>query len=443
MLTKDQAQRLAEKVLKLSKFPECSVSVSDNEQAFVRFANNGVTTSGFTVERTLSIASARDGRTGATTTTELDDAALEAAVRRSEELASIAPPNPERVPPLGPQKYAEYDNWDERTAKARAPEMVPHVKAVVDGAIAKKFVAAGFIQRTSSVSASTNKNGNFVYERSTDSRMATTVRTPAGTSSGWAGQPAVRLAEINGAGLGARAIEKCLRWAGKPVRLEPGRYTVVLESTAVSDLLSPIGFGAFSARNADEGRSFLSKKGGGTHVGEKLFPEIVTLRTDPFDRRFPTNLAVAGGIPARPIAWIEKGVVKNAAYDRYWAMKTGHPPTPDPQQLVLDGLEGTAADLIKDVERGLLVTRFWYIRPVNPQTVQMTGLTRDGLFLIEKGEITKPVINFRFNESPVRLLQNTVRLGRPERSRGGEGVGMVAPPLVAKDFLFSSISGAI
>jgi predicted Zn-dependent protease len=216
-----------------------------------------------------------------------------------------------------------------------------------------------------------------------------------------------------------------------------------LESTAVSDLLSPIGFGAFSARNADEGRSFLSKKGGGTHVGEKLFPEIVTLRTDPFDRRFPTNLAVAGGIPARPIAWIEKGVVKNAAYDRYWAMKTGHPPTPDPQQLVLDGLEGTAADLIKDVERGLLVTRFWYIRPVNPQTVQMTGLTRDGLFLIEKGEITKPVINFRFNESPVRLLQNTVRLGRPERSRGGEGVGMVAPPLVAKDFLFSSISDAI
>jgi predicted Zn-dependent protease len=442
MLTKEQIQRLTERVLKFSKFPECSVGVNEGEQAFIRFANNGVTTSGFTLTRTVSVASTRDNKTGSTGTTDLGDAALEAAVRRSEEMAPLAPANPERVPPLGPQKYPDYDNWDDRTANARGPEMAPHVKAIIDAAVAKKLIATGFILRNASISASANKHGNFLYERATDSRLTTTVRTPAGTSSGWAGQPAVRIAEINGADIGSRAIEKCLRWAGKPLRLDPGRYTVVLEATAVADLVQTIGFG-FAARNADEGRSFLTKKGGGTHLLDKLFPEIITLRSDPSDRRLPTTVAAAGGLPARPITWIEKGVVKNLAYDRYWAMKTGNEPTPSAQQLILDGADGSAADLLKGVERGLLVTRFWYLRPVNPQTVQFTGLTRDGLFLIEKGSITQPVTNFRFNESPVRLLQNTIALGTPRRAQGGEGFGMIAPPLVATDFLFSSISDAI
>jgi predicted Zn-dependent protease len=442
MLTPDQAQKLAEKILKLSKFPECSVSISESEDAFVRFANNGVTTAGFTGELNVSIASTRDGRSGFTQTSDTGDSALEAAMRRSEEMAGIAPVNPEHVEPLGPQKYADYDNWDERTAKARAPEMVPHVKAVIDGAIAKKLVAAGFINRVASMSASLNKKGNFVYERATDSRMTTTVRTSNGTSSGWAGHPAVRIAEINGSGIGARAIDKCMRWSGKPVRLEPGKYTVVLEPTAAADLLQMISFG-FSARNADEGRSFLSRKGGGSHLGDKLFPEIISLRTDPFDRRFPANLAAADGLPARPITWIENGAVKNLYYDRYWAMKSGKEPTPGAQSLVLAGGKGDIADLVSTVERGLLVTRFWYLRVVNPQTIQVTGLTRDGLFLIENGKVTNPVVNFRFNESPVRLLQNIIKLGTPERARGAEGSGMIAPPVVAKDFTFSSISDAI
>jgi predicted Zn-dependent protease len=443
MLTREQARKLTEQILKLSKFPECSASVTESEDSYVRFANNGVTTAGFAADVNVSIVSTRDGKTGFTQTTDISESALEAAVRRSEQMAAISPVNPEHIEPLGPQKYADYDNWDERTAKARAPEMVPHVKSVIDAAIAKKLVAAGFVSRTASLHASSNKAGNFVYERSTDSRMTTTVRTANGTSSGWAGKPSVRLAEINGAELGGRAIEKCLRWAGKPARLDPGRYTVVLEPTASADLIQRgMSFG-FSARNADEGRSFLSKKGGGTHLGDKLFPDIVTLRTDPFDRRFPTAISSVEGLAARRIVWIEKGVVKNLAYDRYWAKKAGKQPISVPYSLILEGGEGTTADLVKTIERGLLVTRFWYIRPVNPQTLQVTGLTRDGLFLIENGKVTQPVVNFRFNESPVRVLQNAVRLGTPERARGAEGIGMVAPPIVATNFNFSSISDAI
>jgi predicted Zn-dependent protease len=442
MMTKDEAQKLTAKILKFSGLPECSVSMSESEQAFVRFANNGVTTAGYTVERTVTVASTRDGKTGVSQTTELDDAALKAVVRRSEELAEIAPVNPERVPLLGPQKYADYENWDEQTASARSAEMIPHVKSIIDNALAKKLVAAGFVTRDASINAFGNSKGNFGYQRSTDSRLTTTVRTPDGSSSGWAGQPAVRIAELNGADLGARAIEKCTRWV-KPVKLEPGRYTVVLEPTAVSDLV-PLMMFSFSARMSEEGRSFLSKKGGGVQLREKLFPEFISIRTNPFDRRFPTSLWGQGGLPNRAMPWVEKGVVTNLSYDRYWAEKTEKEPTPFPSSsLILEGGGSSLADLIKATDRGLLVTRFWYIRSVNPQTVQVTGLTRDGLFLIEKGIVTQPVVNFRFNESPVRLLQNTKMLGQPGRVRGAEGSGMVAPAIQAADFNFTSISDAV
>jgi len=266
------------------------------------------------------------------------------------------------------------------------------------------------------------------------------VRDAAGTSSGWAAQPAVKIEEIDGAAIARSAIEKCLRWKN-PNRLDPGKYTVVLEPTAVGDLLPGIVSG-FAARAAAEGRSFLSKPGGGTLLGEKLFPDSITLRTDPFSPLYSVLPWSSGTLPADRITWIEKGVVKNVFYDRYWAAKVGHPATPSPASLLLDGGETSLGDLIATVERGLLVTRFFYIRTVNPQTLQMTGLTRDGLFLIENGKITSPVVNFRFNESPVRMLQNTIGIGKAVRTRGMED-GMVTPPIVVKDFPFTSISDAV
>jgi predicted Zn-dependent protease len=441
MMTREQAKQLTEKILKFSSFPECTASIEERQEAFIRFANNGVTTSGFTVERVVRISSVREGRTGTTSTTDLTDDALKAAVKRSEELAAVAPPNPEQLPPLDPQKYASYENWDDKTASARGPQMTPHVKAIIDGAVAKKLVAAGFFTSSVGVTSFGNNKGNFGYQRQCDSRLTTTVRNAAGTSSGWAGQPSVRIGEINGADLGARAIDKCLRWANKPEKLDPGKYTVVLEPTAVSDIGQYLGF-SFSARSAEEGRSFLSKKGGGTLIGEKLFPEAVTLRSDPFDKRIPTTVWGAGYIPAAPITWVEKGVVKNLFYDRYWALKAGKQPTPFPALMLLEGGSASVNDLIKATERGLLVTRFWYVRMVNPQTVQLTGLTRDGLFLIEKGEVTRPVMNLRFNESPVRMLQNAKMLGRVERAQGAESA-MLAPCIQATDFTFSSISDAV
>lgn len=442
MLTKDQAQKLIEKAISFSTFPDCSVSLASNENAFTRFALNGITTSGFVVEQTMGISSTKDGRTGIQQLDEFTDEAIRNAVKESERMAGISPPNPEYVEPLGPQKYPAVDHWDEGTAAARNAAMTPHIRAVIEAAKEKNLVAAGFFERTAVTRAIGNKRGNFGFGRSTDARLSATVRTAAGTSSGWASQPSVKIGEIDGAAIGKTAVEKCMNWQ-KPQKLEPGKYTVVLEPTAVSDLVQLLGF-SMNARGAEEGRTFLSKKGGGTLLGEKMFPETITLRSDPFDARFPASpWGGAGGEPVDRVAWIDRGVVKNLWYDRYWAQKSGKAVTPFPTNLALEGGDANLADLIKSVDRGLLVTRFWYIRPVNPQTVQFTGLTRDGLFLIEQGKVSSAAINLRFNESPVHLLQNTIKMGKPTRVQGGEGNGMIAPPLVVKDFNFTSISDAV
>jgi predicted Zn-dependent protease len=442
MLSREEAKRLTERVLSFSTFPECEVSVSSSETAFLRFALNEVTTSGLTSERSISISSTRDDKTGSTQVDEFDDNSLRQSVKLTEELAAISPPNPEHVPPVEPQKYALIENYAETTARARNRELIPHVRSIIEGAKSNRLLSAGFFERSVQTSAIANKQGNFGYGRVTDSSLSATVRKSDGSSSGWACQPAVSIEQIDGAAIAKRAIEKCLRWTN-PKRLDPGKYKVVLEPTAVGDLVQELGFN-MQARRAEEGRSFLSKKGGGTLAGEKLFPESITLRTDPFNRLYSV-LPWSGnsGLPTDRVTWIEKGVVTNLWYDRYWAAKTGKQPTPFPNELVLEGGDKSLDELIASVDRGLLVTRFWYIRPVNPQTAQETGLTRDGLFLIENGKITSPVVNFRFNESPVHMLQNTITMGKPVRVRGGEGGGMIAPPLVVKDFPFTSISDAV
>ena len=236
-----------------------------------------------------------------------------------------------------------------------------------------------------------------------------------------------------------RAADKGIASA-HPKEVPPGDYTVVLEPEAVADLFETLQYGMLSARAADEGRSVFSKEGGGSRIGEKIFPESVTLATDPADPRVPGTPWSAGDdpIPNRKVAWIEKGVLKSLVTDRYWARKTNREPTPAPGSLVMQGGTQPLEALIASTERGLLVTRFWYIRVVNPQTAMLTGLTRDGLFLIEKGKVAGPAVNLRFNESPVVMLQNVLGLG-PAVPAGR----MVLPAIKSGAFTFTSKSDAV
>jgi predicted Zn-dependent protease len=441
MMTREQAHKLAEQILSFSRFPECSVRVNESEEAYIRFANNGVTTSGFVTSQQIDIQSTKEGKTGSISLTDTSADALQQAVARSEELAALSPVNPEHMPPPAPQEFPDTGSLVEETANARGAQMAPQIKAIIDAAVKQKLQAAGFFTRSAGASAIANKGGLFGFTRAADARLSTTIRKPDGSSSGWAAKPSVKIGDIHGAELAERAIAKCLAWKN-PRRLEPGSYTVVLEPTATGDLFSGI-YGAFDARSAEEGRSFFAKKGGGTLASEKLFPEFITLRTDPNHPDLPADPWTGEWLPAKPVTWIEKGVVKNLEYGRYWASRTKQQPTPDADNLVLEGGNASLEDLIRSVDRGLLVTHFWYIRVVNPQTRQLTGLTRDGLFLIENGKVTEPVTNFRFNESPFRMLQNAKLLGRAERMRSLEGNSMIAPPVVAANFHFSSVSDAV
>jgi predicted Zn-dependent protease len=197
-------------------------------------------------------------------------------------------------------------------------------------------------------------------------------------------------------------------------------------------------FRGFDARSADEGRSFMSKKGGGTRLGEQLFSENVNIYSDPLNPEIPGSTWSGDGLPVTRTQWVQNGVVKNLSYSRYWASQKNVQPLPFSRSLVMEGGNQSLEDLIKSTEKGILVTRFWYIRMVDPQSLLLTGLTRDGTFYIENGEIKFPIKNFRFNESPVIMLNNVEALGKPVRT----GSGLI-PPMKIRDFTFSSLSDAI
>jgi predicted Zn-dependent protease len=443
MLSQQEVKNLIDKVIGYSKLPGCEVDVTWEEDAFIRFANNGITTSGYRITQNISISSVTgDKREGNAVVTELTGDALKRGVEQAEALARISKPNPESMPALGPQQYLTLKNYDNFTGAARGDVMIPHVKAVIDSAKQNKLTAAGFIQRSSNAVAVGNKAGLFGYHTYTDSSLTNTMRTAGGTSSGWASQTSVSLKDVNGEAVGRISSEKCVRGAGTRKKLDPGKYTVILEAAGVSDLMGFLGF-SLDARSAEQGQSFLSKQGGGTHLGEKMFPEYITLRSDPLDTRLATTPWGPSLFPNQRVAWIDKGVVANMYYDRFWASKASKEPTASPTNLVLEGQDHSLEDLIRSVDRGLLITRLYYIRMLQPQTLQVTGLTRDGVFLVEDGKVTDAVTNFRWNESPVRVLQNTKMLGRPARAQGAETGSSIVPPIVVSDFNLASVSDAV
>jgi len=440
-----ECRQIAETVLGSARVDDASVSIGFGHAANTRFANNEPTTSGESDTLTLSVSATKDGRTGRASLNETSPAALERAMRRAEELASLLPPDPEYVGPLPPQKYLAIPGEDATTASYGAAERVPGVKAVVDPAARDGLNSSGYFATEAGIACLANKAGNFGYHPFTTASFSATVRTADGTGSGWAEGTSHRVADLDPMRLAATALRKA-KDSASPRAVEPGDYTVVLEPAAVAELVG-FNFGmALSARAAEEGRSYFSKQGGGTRLGEKVLHETVTLRSDPLDPRRPGSPWGGGGfgggggegLASAPITWIEKGVLKNLVYDRYWAKKAGREATPTAGNAVLEGGAETLDSLIASTERGLLITHFWYIRVVNPQTLQLTGLTRDGIWLIEKGKIAHPVMNLRFNESPAVLLNNV--LGMTPAVRSGNAV---VPGIKAANFTFSSLSDAI
>ena len=444
-ISRADAEALAKRVLAMSTATSARVIIGSGGRGNTRFADNQISTAGDNSNTTVNIRSVVGKKPGAASTNRLDDASLKAAVESSERLARLSPDDPELMPELDPQQYQDGVGWSESTAKLDPAARAAAVTKITDQARGAGLVSTGYLETRATAQAIANSNGLFAYGRDTDVAFTTTVRTPDGAGSGWAGSASNAFSRIDPAALGARAVDKARRTVGA-VALEPGRYTVVLEPTAAGNLLQLM-TGAMNARNADEGRSFFAKSGGGTKLGEKVVDERVTIISDPFDPDTAANPFTGEGMPTRRVVWIENGVVRNLNYDRFWAQKQGKEPTPAGGGIKMMGGGESLESLIAGVQRGILVTRFWYIRAVDPRTILYTGLTRDGTFLIENGKITTAVKNFRFNESPVIMLNNLEAIGQPERvsatESGNAGQAVVVPPLRIRDFTFTSLSDAV
>lgn len=436
ILTKEEAKKIIDKVLAYSKADEMSVGLTGSRTGNIRYARNSVSTSGESYNLSLAVTAVYGKRSGTATINEFDDQSLEKTVRRAEEIARLAPENSEYMPMLGPQTFTETNTFAESTAKIDPAYRAKVAFESLDPCIKKSLTAAGYLEDSMGFSAIGNSKGLFAYNKATSVEFSVTVRTADGTGSGYVSRDFNDTAKLSTKSATDIAIQKALA-STNPRALEPGKYTVILEPTAANDLLQNM-MRSMDARNADEGRSFMSKKGGGIRLGEKLFDENVTIYSDPTNPEIPSAGYSGDGRVQEKVMWIENGVVKNLTYSRYWADKKGVKAVPPPSGFIMQGGSKSLAELIKSTEKGILVTRLWYIRAVDPQTLLYTGLTRDGTFYIENGQIKFPVKNFRFNESPVIMLNNLEAMGIPSRVSGN-----LIPPLKIRDFTFSSLSDAV
>ncbi|MCE7862214.1 MAG: TldD/PmbA family protein [Bacteroidetes bacterium CHB5] len=442
IMSKDEAQALLKKVLSYSKADECEVNLSGTDSGNIRYARNSVSTSGRVSQHQLVVSSAFGKKLGIATINEFDDASLKKVVERAEELARLAPENPEYVPFLGPQTYAESKTYIASTAAITPKLRSDLVEQSIKVAKEAGAVAAGFLEDNTGFVAMMNSKGLFAYNTSTNTNFSVTVRTADGTGSGYATRGYNDITKLDTKTATQIATEKAVK-SVKARAIEPGKYTVILEPAAVAVLLENIFF-RLDARQADEGRSFLSKAGGGTRLGEKLVDERVNIYSDPLNPDLPTSTWNGDGRPQEKVSWIEKGVIKNLSYSRYWAEKKGVKAVPGPDAAIMEGGTKSLEELIAGTKKGVLVTRLWYIRDVDPQSLLLTGLTRDGTFYIENGRIQYPIKNFRFNESPIIMLNNLEELGKVERTVSVESnLNYLLPPLKVRDFTFSSLSDAV
>jgi len=444
-MTRDEAGAVLGRALDAAGGEEIEVSLGGGESALTRFANNEITQNVFERRYVLSVRAVRGGRTGRATGNDLSPGGIARLVRRAGEAASLQPEIPGLPPLPGPQTYRTVDAFDPPTATlgpdAREVEARRAIERCRDAGLEGAGIyetGFGTIGEYGEITplAIANSRGLFAYHRPTSAAFR--VSALSGTAGGWAARESHRAADIDGSALSERAVGKALG-SRDPVAWEPGRYTVVLEPAAVADLLRDMAWVSFGALLVQEGRSFLAGR-----LGSRVMGENVTIRDDPYHPLHQGSPFDAEGIPTVPVTIVEAGVARSPVYDRMTAARegresTGHGlPVPNPwgpmaRHLVMEGGGESLEGLIGGVDRGLLVTRVWYTNLVDPGTVTLTGMTRDGLFAIERGRVTRAVRNFRFNQSVVELLGRVEAMTPPERVNE-----VVCPGIRAAGFLMSS-----
>src|SRR3954465_1332335 len=451
MYSREEIKTLTDKVLNMAKADAVEVEFQGGERSGTRWANSTITVNLVQLDQQLSVNVRLGSKVGTASTREFDDESLKAMVDEATDAARAARDNPNLAPLVkGPQDYVRIAAALPAAVDFGPGERAEMVRKSVAVCDKKGALGSGYIPKTYQTTCTANSEGLFAYYQYAEAGMILTCRTQDGHGSGWAGIPGVKdLSLIDPVKISEIAADKAVR-SQKPRALEPGRYTVILESRPAARFLSLM-TNIFNARAVETGpRSYLSGTERGTSkLGEKVFSDLVTIKSDignPILRQTPI---MADGTAARPVTWVEKGVLKNLYYDNQYAGRGKKEPTratPN-MSLVLEGSNQSVEQMIKSTRRGLLVTFFWYIRAVDQPTLLNTGMTRDGLFLIENGEIAGPVQNFRWNMSPLVGFNNVTAIGQSVPMHTGEaydGPGSALVPTVRiEDFYMTSVSPAV
>jgi PmbA protein len=418
---------------------EIEAMVAGSDEALTRFANNAIHQN--VAERTtqLSVRPVIDGRTARASTNRLSRDAIREVVAEAIAIAKLTESDPDLPPLASPAEYQRVERWFESTARATPEERAQAVAEAIRAVEAAGQTAAGIYSTGESIFSLLNSRG--VLARHTETMARFSITAMAADSSGWAKASACDRATLNPLELALTAARKATE-SSAPRELPPGRYTVILEPAAVLDLTGQM-FPDFSATAIRDGRSFLSDR-----IGKRIFGENITIYDDaghPLQSGAPFD---AEGVPRKPLTLVERGVVREVAYSRQAAALAGVPPTghgfPLPNEfgeapinIVIAGGETSLEQMVASTARGILVTRLWYIREVDPYEKIFTGMTRDGTFLIEAGRVTAGVRNFRFNQGLMEMLSNVEALSAPVRASGEETYDMVAPAMKVREFNFT------
>jgi predicted Zn-dependent protease len=347
------------------------------------------------------------------------------------------------MPPLNKQKnYLSVKEFFEDTYSLTPQDISDKISYTIDKAISNDLLSAGYFENSYGFKALGNTNGLSAYNKNTYSGFSATARTKAGNGSCKVNRSYADINLLDIKKFSDRVIDRAIL-SKNPEKLEAGKYVTILDTTAVADMVNNL-TGFMNKRSADEGRSFFSDKENGNKIGQKIVNEKINIYSDPQNKEAPSTPFSNEGYPVYKMEWITNGILNNLYSSRYWAKKTDSEYVPYPTNIIMSGSENSVEDLIASTEKGIFVTRLWYIRTVDRNQILLTGLTRDGVFYIENGKIKYPVNNFRFNESPVNVLSKVVDMSVSEKVVGSESgeSKMVVPALKLSEFNFSTISDA-
>jgi predicted Zn-dependent protease len=422
-----------------------TVAVSSSLSGSTEFALSEIQRGSDSAHQSVQFGEQLEQRRVTLSTDQLDEASLQAAVAKAEALAKAMTVLTGPVPlddPLRPAAPVNPRLWSDSSVPLTAPETRFAAIASSLAAVRKAgLVGGGSVGTSPRTAAALASDGHYEYGRMSRCNYTVTARTPDGTGSGWATWEGEDWSKANVSGLTDHAIDLAER-SRNPVAIEPGRYTVVMTPEACGELVSAIEQ-VLDGRLADEGRTPFSKPGGGTKLGLKVLDDRVSLSVDPMDPDggfLPFAYSQGRIVQYVPVTWVDHGVLKTLSYPtRAEAAERGLDQVNNPWVLRMSGGPTTIEEMIASTARGIYVTRFSDVSIVSLKTLFMTGVTRDGTFLIEKGKITKPVKNFRFEDSPFFFLNNLLALGPAKRVPNGN----VMPPVMSRDFAFTSLTDAV